>query len=255
MARQEYKYLVPNSLLDKLRADMAPFVSLDPHTEEQGKKEYTVRSIYFDTKELDCYTEKIEGIKVRKKYRIRGYNEQNDENILFWEIKKKYNNFISKNRAPFLYKNLESFFTNKNLKRNIECNGNGRELSDAQRFFYNYYKKGLRPVILIIYDREAFFCKFNSNIRVTFDKNLRSSMFPSINNLFTNGEIEYALKGYFILEVKFNHGLPHWITQIIQKYDLKRMSLSKYTISLDTHKTHKKLSQIMFREFGYNREI
>ena len=247
----EYKFLVPTNRLDSLRADIKPFVKLDPFAEKGDANEYTVRSIYFDTSGLECFSEKIEGIKIRKKFRLRGYNTKSDESVLFWEIKRKYNNYIDKNRAPFLYKNLESVIGDKKLKKGIISSGNGKEVADAKRFLYNYYRKGLRPVVLVIYDREAFHSKFDPSFRVTFDKNLRSSLLPSIKDLYNNNHIKFGMPGYFIFEVKFFRGMPSWIINILKKYELNRRALSKYTICLDSHKAPKIFSQIMFQEFKY----
>ncbi len=71
--RLEYKYLVPRERLDALRAQMRPYLRADGFTAKtSANKGYTVRSIYFDTAEMDGYLEKIEGIGVRKKIRVRG---------------------------------------------------------------------------------------------------------------------------------------------------------------------------------------
>ena len=91
--RKEYKYLVPNDLLPDLRRALKPFLSLDDFAMQRDKKEYTVRSIYYDTKTLEFYFEKIEGYKIRKKIRIRGYNQLLGEKVVFLEIKRKYENF------------------------------------------------------------------------------------------------------------------------------------------------------------------
>ena len=57
--RQEYKYLVPINKLDKIRNALKPFVKIDPFAENRDNKEYTVKSIYFDSVELDDYNDKI----------------------------------------------------------------------------------------------------------------------------------------------------------------------------------------------------
>lgn len=232
----EYKFLIPENKLDDLRADLKPFTELDKYAENDGRNEYTVRSIYYDTPGFQCYVEKKEGIKVRKKYRLRGYNEEAPDNVMFLEIKRKYNNYIRKNRAPFLYKNINSVLTENRLTENILSNGNGKELSDAKRFFYNYHTKALRPVVLVIYEREAFFSKFDPTFRLTFDKNLRSVISPLKDDVYCAKKAKYAMPGYFIFEIKFVDSLPVWIINILKKYSLTRRALSKYTITIDSHK-------------------
>jgi len=233
--KQEYKYLVPNTLLDAVRSDMMPFLKRDPYTEENG--EYLVRSIYYDTPRLNCYVEKIEGLKVRRKYRVRGYNSGSKNGLVFLEIKRKYGSYISKNRSPLKKNNLENIFSDPDIERNIlSLSNNGIEKEDAQRFFYHYYRHGLRPIILVVYDREAYLSKFASTLRITLDKNLRSVASPSLNQLWTNEGMRYAMSRYFIMEVKFHTGLPDWLRAMITKYRLPRMALSKYTICIDSYK-------------------
>lgn len=58
LTKIEYKFLVPESKLDNLRSDLTPFTELDKYSEIDDRKEYTVRSIYYDTPGFECYVEK-----------------------------------------------------------------------------------------------------------------------------------------------------------------------------------------------------
>ena len=237
-SKLEYKYLVPIKHLDALRKDVKPYLEYDPYADKQPNKEYTVRSIYLDTITFKCYHEKIEGLKNRKKYRIRGYNNGEGENIVFLEIKNKDDRYVSKDRVKLPYRNLMDVFKSGELRDKI-INGNGKDnnkTESTEKFLYHYYIRRLQPAVLVIYEREAYHSKFNSRLRITFDKNLRSSVSTSLHNLFPDENIKYSLPGYFILEVKFYESLPEWISRIITKYNLQRRSISKYTISIDTQK-------------------
>lgn len=233
--RSEYKYLVPNALLPRMRADVQPYMDIDPFAGKQSSNEYTVRSVYYDTPRFDCYDEKLDGLKCRRKYRIRGYNRPDEKSIVFLEIKKKYSSLIDKHRAPLLYKDVEAFLASRDIdKYIIPLSGNGQEKSDAQRFLYHYYRRALRPAVLVVYDREAFMGKFDPTLRVTFDKNLRGRSFPSLETLYDEVPLQYAMRTHFILEMKFIRGaLPAWAITMIHQYGLPRMALSKYTICLD----------------------
>ena len=59
---------------DDIRRALKPYIRLDNFAAKTSSGEYTVRSIYFDTRNMDFYHEKIEGLRVRKKIRVRGYN-------------------------------------------------------------------------------------------------------------------------------------------------------------------------------------
>ena len=95
--RLEYKFLVRKEYLNELRDALLPFLFFDEYAEKEIAKEYTCRSIYYDTSRMDDYYDKLAGIKIRKKLRIRGYNKQNDESVVFLEIKRwvLFFNFIT----------------------------------------------------------------------------------------------------------------------------------------------------------------
>lgn len=215
---------------------ISPFMKLDKYSEMMKDKHYTVRSIYFDTPDYDYYFEKIEGIKHRKKFRIRGYNELTPDSKVFFEIKRKYEIPIFKNRAVTSYDNVCKLFMNQSVEK---CISNSEKFPHAvdnvKRFFYHFYSDSLRPVILVIYEREAYLGLIDEKIRVTFDKNLRSVAFPTIDELYSESRARVALKDQFILEVKFNDYFPSWMKPIIGILGLKRESASKYCISIDTH--------------------
>lgn len=256
-SRYEYKYLVPNSLIGKIREEIFPFVKLDDFAKKHSDGQYTVRSIYYDSPQFSCYKEKIDGIKDRKKYRVRGYNNLSDKSITFLEIKHKNTNCVSKSRAPLYYKNISVTLNSKNVEDYVlSFSGNGIEKKDAGKFLYYYYLKNLRPAILVIYEREAYQGKFDPSLRLTFDKNLRSVIYPDINQLYEEKEAKNILKNYFIFELKFYGTLPSWIRTLISKYGLNRQSLSKYTMSLDNHEEFKnpqfaKMNMIKNRECSY----
>ncbi len=236
MRRFEYKYLVPCERLDELRECVRPFVELDKYAERSGGQ-YTVRSIYFDTPRLSNYLQKIEGLKMRKKLRIRGYNKAAPDSLVFLEIKRRYGVPIAKNRAPLYYRNLPALLATGDYQTYIRKNfGMPNAYEDAQRFLYNMHRHAMRPVVTVVYDREAFVGKFDHTVRVTFDKNLRSEIFPEIDNLYSDAKLRYTHKAHFILEIKFfGSTMPAWGRSIVAQFGLWQKALSKYTMSIDTH--------------------
>jgi len=222
--------------MDTLRSMITPFVKLDKHSAVMKDHHYTVRSIYFDTPTYDYYFEKIEGIKHRKKFRIRGYNTWEQNSTVFFEIKRKYEIPIFKNRASAPFDEICTLFQNHNVE---SCISNSEKFPEAvdniKRFLFHYYNSSLRPVVLVIYEREAYLGLYDQSIRITFDKNLRSVAFPAIDELYSENRVRNTLWNQFILEVKFNDYFPSWMKPIIGILGLKRESASKYCISIDSH--------------------
>jgi hypothetical protein len=243
IVRLEYKYLVPNELLPTLRDMVLPFVELDRYAEQTGLGEYTVRSIYLDTLALDLYHGKTTEGNERKKVRIRGYNSYAENDVVFLEIKRKHGRFVTKNRAPVACGHVRDVLISGDVGQYaLASRGFPDAPEDARRFLFHVHGASLRPVVLIIYEREAYYSKLNHSMRITLDKNVRSSAYPDVDDLFNGNRVSYPIPNHFVLEVKFCGGLPLWLKSIIGKLGLERMTLSKYGICLDTHRMPRRAS-------------
>lgn len=230
MARLEYKYLIPASALDLVRRRLEPFVEPDCHR-LPGRDQYTIRSIYFDTRGLDYYHQKESGIQHRRKLRLRAYNECTPDSRVFLEIKRKDDMAVSKARACCLFDEVEALFASGDIDRYLD--GGEEARSDARAFFYHLHRYALRPVVLITYEREAFFGRHLPALRLTLDQNLRSAPFPVIGALYSDSQMAPSLQGYCIFEVKFSLGRPAWLMTLLAELKLERLALSKYAIALD----------------------
>lgn len=236
--RFERKYLVPNNQLVDLRKRMLPFLLPDimAKSDKGLIPEYTVRSIYFDTPTYDSYYEKVEGLKNRKKLRIRGYNEYVPGCKVFLEIKRKYENNISKNRTLVSFENLPALLETGDLNKYICKNENSpTAFEDAVKFFFNLKRYSQRPVNLVVYEREPYHGKFDSGVRLTLDKNIRALNHPKITDLFMEDGLSYFWDKFFILEIKyFTPVMPRWARSLIEEFELKHAALSKYSNGMDT---------------------
>jgi hypothetical protein len=230
--KYEFKYIVHNSQLDQLREMIRPYVELDPYAADTPNKEYTVRSIYFDTVHLDYYFEKIDGYKIRKKIRIRGYNKQLGNDTVFMEIKRKLKEPIEKDREKLTFEVMRRLIAGEGAA----AYGPGKDdhgINGAGKFLFHVYRNNLKPVVLVIYDREAFLERFDSRVRLTLDKNLRCIAYPGIDDLYSEEKVIPALKDKFIFEVKFVDHFPGWLRPITGKLGLLRTSASKYVMCID----------------------
>lgn len=232
--RLEYKFRVRKENLNEFREALRPFVFVDEYAEREIAKEYTCRSIYYDTLKFDDYHDKLAGVKQRKKLRIRGYNQADENSVVFLEIKRKNENHISKNRAPLLYSNLNNLLADQDFEKYLLKKRNFLDMQkDASNFFYFYKLKNYSPVVLVTYDREAYYSKHDSTLRITFDKNLRSFHLPETSNIYEDERLKPAMLKDFILEIKFFSGFPLWLQRILQRFELKREAISKYVICVD----------------------
>lgn len=241
MLRYEYKYFVPNNKIALLRKLIEPYTVLDDFADSRPEKEYTVRSIYFDTPSFESYHTKIEGEKHRNKIRIRGYNKGKGKSTVFLEIKKKYEAPILKHRAPMRFKDAKRLFKGGNPETLVAKNKKFENaIDDAKRFMYHVYARKMLPVVTVIYEREPYLSKFaddENNLRITFDKNLRACPYPRLKELYKEKRMLHVAKDYFIVEVKFNKAFPIWMKPIIEMLQLVKEPASKYCMSIDAHST------------------
>ena len=232
--RAEIKYLVSNARLEELRQVIAPFVTLDKYGKPFENTGYTVRSIYLDTPRLVYYREKIEGLKKRKKLRIRGYNKPADSHNVFLEIKRKEESRIAKIRTPVPYSRLQDFLQRtpkESLAEMLE--GDEQAITSASKFMYHLHRSNLQCINLVVYEREAYEGKINPSLRVTFDKNLRTQLCNELEQLYDESDMQFVLTDHFILEIKYNNQFPAWLTPILSNLGLQKQALSKYCMSLE----------------------
>ena len=128
--------------------------------------------------------------------------------------------------------NLDNFFLTKSLDDYI-IKKEPEAIDDAKRFLYHVYRSFYRPLVIVVYDREAFLSKFDSEIRITFDKNVRSAIFRNYDDLFDDAKLKPAILNHFVLEVKFDRRFSNSLNQVISKFNLTRLAVSKYANCID----------------------
>lgn len=229
--RYERKYLVSNTVLAELRARILPFVQPDAHAKPvDGRPQYTVRSIYYDSISHRALDEKIEGLKDRKKLRVRGYGQRERDSLVFLEIKRKISDRIGKHRARVPFNDLGELLDFGDITLLTDT---AREGDDARRFLFNIHRHGMRPATLVTYDREAYHGLFDPGLRITFDKNIRTLTAPELGGLWSEAGLSQPWPGHFIFEVKyFENPMPAWTRSVLQEFELRHQALSKYAEGL-----------------------
>ncbi len=232
--RKEFKYYVPVEMLEPLRQRILTHMEHDPFCLELPEKRYTVRSIYFDTRNLLFYFEKLDGLKIRKKLRVRTYNSSHPDSIAFLEIKRKIGGTIFKERAQISLAETPNLMNGAQL--HLTSNQPGFiERAALNKFVYLFKRLKLEPKALITYEREALKGLIDPLFRVTFDFNVRSYPHPDLEEIFREQDLRILANQVFILEVKFYERMPVWIRNIIRDFKLHVQPISKYCNGLDIH--------------------
>ncbi|MFT4538164.1 MAG: hypothetical protein ACI841_001645 [Planctomycetota bacterium] len=92
--------------------------------------------------------------------------------------------------------------------------------------------QGLR--LRLCYWREAWESLGDDPVRITFDTKLEYCLISS-KGLFESRPDwrRTPLDGEVILEVKFTDHKPHWVDQMLRRYQLVKLSVAKYAESID----------------------
>ena len=226
--RYEFKYILNANLRKKIQSDVSKFMRVDEFASEN--KKYFVRSLYFDDDVSTEYYNKIDGMKVRRKFRLRTYGKEfSKEKPIFLELKGRYNQRTYKRRKIINIENLHKY-ENEEISKIIKDD----EFKDnlGQNFLFEKIKRNLKPKVITDYWRCPFISDYDRNFRVTFDDSLKIKKTPK---LFNNNQsfLRSSLPGYSILEIKFDRRIPKWFHRIIQSYNLRKVSVSNFCIGME----------------------
>ena len=229
LQRYEFKYFLPKNIGEEIKNHVSKFMILDQFANLDLKKNYFVRSIYFEDEFNSNFEEKINGYRIRKKFRLRYYNKNVDNSPVFLETKGRNLERTYKRRVRLDNSDLEIIKQGKFLFNLIKKYPKSIPIQD---FVFEFYKKKLKPKILIDYEREPYINKHGLYFRLTFDQNLSCiNLNNKLNKNILNKSIE-CKSGFTILEVKFERSIPLWFHRIIQSYNLRRQSISKFVLGM-----------------------
>lgn len=217
--RQEKKYFM--NLLDmaQLSARLDQVMLRDAHSGAQG---YAIRSLYFDSLDERDYQEKVDGIELRRKLRLRIYDPAADFAML--EMKQKEGIYQKKRSLRIARADAEA------LARGCYDS----LLSYPDPFAAECY--GLmtmwcyRPKTIVEYRRLAYIARENK-IRITFDRDIRAN--EACCDLFSPNLNLYPVLDPFnlVLEVKYNGFLLSYIKDLVNGANRSELSVSKYCLA------------------------
>ncbi len=230
--RYEFKYILNKKTSDQIEKEAQNFMIYDGHVKKELNNKYFVRSLYFENNFSSNFYEKVDGMKIRRKYRLRTYSNFFDPKVpIFFEVKGRISERTYKKRINIKNKYLNLFLSQSQNFNLLNLYPNNEMIIN---FIFDSFRKNLKPLILVDYKRRPYINKFGLYFRLTFDTNLLSS---KTNNLFSNDKYSSWLEckaGYTILEVKFDRSIPAWFHRIIQCYNLKRRSISKFVLGMSS---------------------
>lgn len=225
--RFELKYLLSWSQANTFRDDLLRFVDRDAHAGPTGS--YPLASLYYDTDDHRFYWEKIDGIKFRRKLRIRSYEPTPDPATkVFVEIKQRVNRVTQKRRIVTSLGDALALCDSGIIPEHDPRDSATFDEIAGMTLYYD-----LKPTAVTLYEREAFVGREpDPGLRVTFDSDVKYR--ASDLDLTSGGPGVPAMNpSWQIMEVKVNERIPHWLTELVARHDCQLVRISKYCQCLE----------------------
>lgn len=213
--RHEYKHRINLSDIIQLKTRLGWVTEHDSHSGEDGT--YNVKSLYFDNYMDKVLKEKVDGVDLREKFRIRYYGT--DTSYINLEKKSKINGLCQKQKARITAQECQRIIDG-DIHFLIESENNlMRELYAKMQY------QLLRPKSIVSYNRESFVYPAG-NVRITIDSCIGGS---SNIKEFLNPDLQFTrLYHDAILEVKWDEYLPQIIRDAVQMRSRRSSAFSKY---------------------------
>ena len=198
-------------LRQRLRAVMQP----DPHAENGI---YHIRSLYFDNLCDKALREKLDGVNIREKYRIRLYNHNHD--VIRLERKFKHGSLGYKDSTSLTKEQADAI-----AHGDVGWMAHSRD-EVILGFYSRIRNEGLSAKVIVDYLREPFIFA-PGNVRVTLDYDIRTGL--GCTDFLSPACVTVPIKNApSVLEVKWDAFLPDVIRNAIQLDGRQSGAFSKY---------------------------
>jgi hypothetical protein len=239
--RFELKYLVSESTARSLRQFLRSYLKPDEFAANLPDNAYPVHSLYLDSPELTTYQAVQCGEKNRFKLRIRYYSD--DDQVVFFEIKRRMNDAIAKCRAKVHRAAVRPLLSGEPPQLRHLAKPDGKQLAALQEFCRLMHGMRATPRSHVAYHREAWMSPVNNSMRVTFDREVQCEpeFSPVLQTSLSEAVSPFEKK--VVLELKFIDRLPQWCTEMIRVFGLVRGGAPKYAQGIVTMGEHRVSNQ------------
>lgn len=225
--RFEFKYLIGTGEVPRVVESFGAYLTPDPHSDPAVG--YSLYSVYWDSADFRFFWEKVEGLKTRRKLRLRRYGTDPDVVV---EIKQRTDRTLQKRRLRWPVERVDEVFGT--LARGDLPAETDLEHPVAAEAAVLCRRYDLRPRVAVRYRRRAFFGTFEPNVRVTFDSRVqyRADADVDLTGPFDVGKYIVDPRST-IMEIKFTGRVPLWLSRLVTTHDLQMVRMSKYCSAVD----------------------
>lgn len=221
--RFEAKYLVDEVRHVMIEDYIRTFTRADEHSAT-----YPVTSVYFDDARWTTFRSSYFGEKNRFKLRVRSYDASGT--LYSCEVKRRTGSIVQKSRALVRRSALPRIADRQTVRdEDFVDPGDQRSRAAMMNFEALRHSLNAEPSICVRYLREAHISRFDEPVRVTFDTRIEACrMHGALEDFYTQDQPWRRLSIPTVLEIKFTDRYPGWVYDLIQRFELNRISLAKY---------------------------
>lgn len=218
--RYEMKYLLNRKQKEKVLQAMEPHMALD------GYGRSTIRNIYYDTDNYRLVRTSLEKPVYKEKLRVRSYQAAAPEDMVFVELKKKFDSVVYKRRINMAEGQAMAYLAGT-APAPVHSH-----ITEEIDYFLQFYRT-LAPKVFLSYEREAYYTREPGEFRVTFDENI---LFREEDLSLGCGVYGEALlePGQTLMEIKTPGGMPLWMVKALTEERIHKTSFSKYGSAYQT---------------------
>ncbi len=212
--RYELKYLLTRAQKERVLQAMTPYMEADRHGHS------VIRNLYFDTDTYRLIRRSIEKPIYKEKLRLRSYSRAAQQSPVFVELKKKYKGVVYKRRLLLPEKEAMLWLGGGSFPEKES------QISREIDYFRSFYET-LHPTVFLSYEREAYYCRSDSDFRVTFDRNIlcRQTELSLTSDVYGAPLLD---DNTVLMELKCSGGIPLWMVRILSEEKINKTPFSKY---------------------------
>ncbi len=148
---------------------------------------------------------------------------------IFLETKGRTNERTYKHRIAVRYEHLDLLTTPSQCWKLVDSY---KQSALVEKFIYDTDRRNISARVLVDYLRRPYVSDYDSNFRVTFDHAVKSCVAKSLYPPEGSVNWKECVAGWTILEVKFDRRMPKWFHRILQNFELRRVSISKFCLGM-----------------------
>ena len=218
--RYELKYLLTAAQKEAVLTAMSPYMQRDKYDRT------VIRNLYYDTDTYLLIRRSLEKPVYKEKLRLRSYSRAESGSEVFVELKKKYQSVVYKRRIAMPNREAIAWLSGEE-----PCRQNS-QIAEEIDYFRKLYGS-LQPTIFLSYEREAYYCRDDSDFRVTFDDTVLCRQ----EELSLSSQV-YGMpilpQGKVLMEIKCDGGIPLWMTRVLSEERIYKTTFSKYGTAYKT---------------------